>query len=555
MLKNLHISKYVLIDELNISFYSGFSVITGETGAGKSILLGALDLLLGQRADAKTIKRGASKCIVEGTFFIEDPSLSNFFESNDLDFDEKKCIIRREIHQSGKSRAFINDSPVNLTLLKTLGARLIDIHSQHQNLELSGRHFQLDVLDTLADDSPLLKQYKSCYKEYRHLMQELSELRSNSARQHEEEDYIRFQVQQLQEAQLKEDEQNQLENEAEVLSHAEEIKSSLFEISLLFNGNGSSSIEQDLKQSVHKLQNLSDYSEKISNVAERLQSAYIEFKDIISDVSYLQENIQSDPQRLDIINERLSLIYSLEQKHHVDSTEELLQLQQNLENKLKNLESDGDRIEELQKEVETLHSKILELGESLTQMRKKSALKVETELKKRLVPLGIPNVRFHIEISPLQEPEELGMDRVTFLFSGNKNTEMQDISQIASGGEIARVMLSLKALISNKIKSPTILFDEIDTGVSGRIAESMALTMEEMGKTAQVISITHLPQIAVHGEHHYLVYKEDNAQETQSHIILLNKEQRINEIAHMLSGTQLTQAAINNAKELLKNQL
>ena len=555
MLKNLHISKYVLIDELNISFYSGFSVITGETGAGKSILLGALDLLLGQRADAKTIKRGASKCIVEGTFFIEDPSLSNFFESNDLDFDEKECIIRREIHQSGKSRAFINDSPVNLTLLKTLGARLIDIHSQHQNLELSGRHFQLDVLDTLADDSPLLKQYKSCYKEYRHLMQELSELRSNSARQHEEEDYIRFQVQQLQEAQLKEDEQNQLENEAEVLSHAEEIKSSLFEISLLFNGNGSSSIEQDLKQSVHKLQNLSDYSEKISNVAERLQSAYIEFKDIISDVSYLQENIQSNPQRLDIINERLSLIYSLEQKHHVDSTEELLQLQQSLENKLKNLESDGDRIEELQKEVETLHSKILELGESLTQMRKKSALKVETELKKRLVPLGIPNVRFHIEISPLQEPEELGMDRVTFLFSGNKNTEMQDISQIASGGEIARVMLSLKALISNKIKSPTILFDEIDTGVSGRIAESMALTMEEMGKTAQVISITHLPQIAVHGEHHYLVYKEDNAQETQSHIILLNKEQRINEIAHMLSGTQLTQAAINNAKELLKNQL
>ena len=555
MLKNLHISKYVLIDELNISFYSGFSVITGETGAGKSILLGALDLLLGQRADAKTIKRGASKCIVEGTFFIEDPSLSNFFESNDLDFDEKECIIRREIHQSGKSRAFINDSPVNLTLLKTLGARLIDIHSQHQNLELSGRHFQLDVLDTLADDSPLLKQYKSCYKEYRHLMQELSELRSNSARQHEEEDYIRFQVQQLQEAQLKEDEQNQLENEAEVLSHAEEIKSSLFEISLLFNGNGSSSIEQDLKQSVHKLQNLSDYSEKISNVAERLQSAYIEFKDIISDVSYLQENIQSNPQRLDIINERLSLIYSLEQKHHVDSTEELLQLQQSLENKLKNLESDGDRIEELQKEVETLHSKILELGESLTQMRKKSALKVETELKKRLVPLGIPNVRFHIEISPLQEPEELGMDRVTFLFSGNKNTEMQDISQIASEGEIARVMLSLKALISNKIKSPTILFDEIDTGVSGRIAESMALTMEEMGKTAQVISITHLPQIAVHGEHHYLVYKEDNAQETQSHIILLNKEQRINEIAHMLSGTQLTQAAINNAKELLKNQL
>lgn len=553
MLKKLYISKYVLIDELNISFYSGFSVITGETGAGKSILLGALNLLLGQRADAKTIKQGANKCIVEGSFFIEDPTLSTFFELNDLDFDEKECIIRREIHQSGKSRAFINDSPVNLTLLRTLGVRLIDIHSQHQNLELSGRHFQLDVLDTMADDTPLIKQYKNYYKEYKQLTQELSELRSNSTKQHEEEDYIRFQVQQLQEVQLKETEQSQLEDEAEELSHAEDIKSSLFDVSLLFNGNGSNNIEQNLKQSVHKLQNLSNYSEKISNVAERLQSAYIEIKDIISDVSYLQENIQSDPQRLDIINDRLNLIYSLEQKHHVNSVEELLQLQQNLEEKLKNIESADDQIDELRQKTESLHSEMLKLGKSITQARTQSALKVEDELKKRLIPLGIPNVRFHIEISSLQEPEEYGMDKVSFLFSGNKNIEMQDISQIASGGEIARVMLSLKAMISNKIKSPTILFDEIDTGVSGRIAESMALTMEEMGKTTQVISITHLPQIAVHGKHHYLVYKEDNAQETQSHIVLLDKEQRINEIAHMLSGTQLTQAAINNAKELLKN--
>ena len=553
MLKKLYISKYVLIDELNISFYSGFSVITGETGAGKSILLGALNLLLGQRADAKTIKQGANKCIVEGSFFIEDPTLSTFFELNDLDFDEKGCIIRREIHQSGKSRAFINDSPVNLALLRTLGVRLIDIHSQHQNLELSGRHFQLDVLDTMADDVSLIKQYKNHYKEYKHLTQELSELRSISNKQHEEEDYIRFQVQQLQEVQLKETEQSLLEDEAEELSHAEDIKSSLFDVSLLFNSNGSNNIEQNLKQSVHKLQNLSDYSEKISNVAERLQSAYIEIKDIISDISYLQENIQSDPKRLDIINDRLNLIYSLEQKHHVNSVEELLQLQQNLEGKLKNIESADDQIDELQQKTESLHSEMLKLGKSITQARTQSALKVEEELKKRLIPLGIPNVRFHIEISSLQEPEEYGMDKVSFLFSGNKNIEMQDISQIASGGEVARVMLSLKAMISNKIKSPTILFDEIDTGVSGRIAESMALTMEEMGETTQVISITHLPQIAVHGKNHYLVYKEDNAQETQSHIVLLDKEQRINEIAHMLSGTQLTQAAIDNAKELLKN--
>ena len=553
MLKKLYISKYVLIDELNISFYSGFSVITGETGAGKSILLGALNLLLGQRADAKTIKQGANKCIVEGSFFIEDPTLSTFFELNDLDFDEKECIIRREIHQSGKSRAFINDSPVNLALLRTLGVRLIDIHSQHQNLELSGRHFQLDVLDTMADDVPLIKQYKNYYKEYKHLTQELSELRSISNKQHEEEDYIRFQVQQLQKVQLKETEQSILEDEAEELSHAEDIKSSLFDVSLLFIGNGSNNIEQNLKQSVHKLQNLSDYSEKISNVAERLQSAYIEIKDIISDISYLQENIQSDPKRLDIINDRLNLIYSLEQKHHVNSVEELLQLQQNLEGKLKNIESADNQIDELQQKTESLYSEMLKLGKSITQARTQSALKVEDELKKRLIPLGIPNVRFHIEISSLQEPEEYGMDKVSFLFSGNKNIEMQDISQIASGGEVARVMLSLKAMISNKIKSPTILFDEIDTGVSGRIAESMALTMEEMGETTQVISITHLPQIAVHGKNHYLVYKEDNAQETQSHIVLLDKEQRINEIAHMLSGTQLTQAAIDNAKELLKN--
>ena len=554
MLQSIHIQNYALIESLDIDFHSGFSVITGETGAGKSIILGAIGLLVGQRADIKAIKTGANKCIVEARFNISSYQLEAFFEEHDLEYEDGECILRRELLASGKSRAFINDTPASLAQMKALGEKLIDVHSQHQNLLLNHEDFQLGVIDILANDEEQLTAYKALYQDYKRTSRELAQLIEQAEKSRQDEDYISFQVNQLEEANLQSGEQEELEQEAETLSHAEDIKASLYKVDQLMASDDTTLLSVT-KECMQALQGISRVFAPAQEWIDRLESCYIELKDLANDVSSAGEDVEFNPSRLEFVNDRLNLIYTLQQKHHVSSVDELIAIAKGLRTQLDAITSSDDRIQELTRQKEDLYNKVKASARLLTDMRTIAAQEIEKQMQAYLVPLGMPNVRFAVELTPRKEPDATGMDYVNFLFSANKNGTLQQVASIASGGEIARVMLSLKAMIAGAVKLPTIIFDEIDTGVSGSIAEKMAFIMQDMGQAdRQVISITHLPQIAARGAHHYKVYKEDTETGTNSHIRPLTHEERINEIANMLSGATLTEAALNNAKALLNNE-
>ena len=553
MLKNLIIQNYALIEKLDINFENGFSVITGETGAGKSIILGAIGLLLGQRADTKSIKNGATKCVIEAHFDLTAYGMEDFFTRNELDYDPADCIIRRELHASGKSRAFINDVPAQLPLLKELGEQLIDVHSQHQNLLLNKEDFQLNVLDIIAKDNDELKIYKQIYKEYKSVETALAKAIEESKKDKAEEEFLRFQVEQLAALNLSDpNEQQEIEDEVETLSHAEDIKAELFKVdSIMTQEHG---VLDMIKECSHSLANLEKMTPAVAELYQRTESAYIELKDISNEISSLQDSLEYDPQQLQQLNDRLNEIYEQEKKHRVNSLQELIDVFNGLQEKLDLIDNSEEHIAELEKKRNEMLKKVQQQADKLSSLRTKAAKEVEKQMIELLKPLGIPNVQFVIDLQKSAKPEPSGIDKVNFLFSANKNGTLQQVSAVASGGEIARVMLSLKALISSAVKLPTIIFDEIDTGVSGSIADKMAEMMKNMGQqNRQVISITHLPQIAAQGKNHYKVYKEDKDNGTVSHIIQLTHEQRVEEIAHMVSGATLTEAALNNARALLTN--
>lgn len=550
MLRTLYIQNYALIEKLDIDFETGFSVITGETGAGKSIILGAIGLLLGQRADVKAIRQGETKCVIEARFVISAYHMQSFFEDNELEYEEE-CILRRELYASGKSRAFINDTPASLTQMRELGEQLIDVHSQHQNLLLNKEGFQLNVLDILARNEEALEVYRQLYNEWKRLDKELNDLIVQAGQNKADEDYIRFQLEQLQEAHLEEGEQEELEQEAETLSHAEEIKAGLYRVEQTF-ASDEGGLLPAMKESLNTLQALQKVYQPSGELAGRMESVYIELKDIAQEIGSQGESIEFNPVRLEEVNERLNLIYSLQQKHRVQTVGELIALTEEYSEKLTAITSYDDQIAVLTDRRDEQYNKVKKQASLLTKARTVAAQEVEKQMGSRLIPLGMPNVRFHVEMGLKKEPGAQGEDTVNFLFSANKNGALQSISSVASGGEIARVMLSIKAMIAGAVKLPTIVFDEIDTGVSGEIADRMADIMQEMGEqNRQVISITHLPQIASRGRAHYKVYKKDSDTETNSHIRRLTSEERVEEIAHMLSGATLTEAALSNAKALL----
>lgn len=550
MLRSLYIQNYALIEKLDIRFETGFSVITGETGAGKSIILGAIGLLLGQRADVKSIRMGATKCVIEARFDISSYQMEPFFEDNELEY-ESDCILRREVYASGKSRAFINDTPASLTQMKELGEQLIDVHSQHQNLLLNKEGFQLNVLDILAHNDAVIEDYRRLYTYWKQLDRELAELIALAEQSKADEDFVRFQLEQLEEAHLEGGEQEELEQESETLNHAEEIKAGLYRVEQLL-ASDEGGLLSALKESLHILQGLQKVYQPAGELAERIESTYIELKDISHEVGAIGEGVEFNPARLDEVNNRLNLIYSLQQKHRVQTLEELIELTEEYRRKLSDITSYDDRIGELTLQRDTQYNKVKAQAALLTKARVLAAAEVEKQMASRLVPLGMPNVRFQVEMGFRKEPGLQGEDTVSFLFSANKNGSLQQIASVASGGEIARVMLSIKAMIAGAVKLPTIVFDEIDTGVSGEIADRMADIMQEMGEqNRQVISITHLPQIAARGRAHYKVYKKDNDTETNSHIRRLADEERVEELAQMLSGSTLTDAALNNARVLL----
>ena len=551
MLKKLYIKNFTLIDELDIDLYQGFSVITGETGAGKSIILGAIGLLLGQRADSKSIKQGAEKCVIEAHFDLSRYGMEAFFSENDIEYDPADCIVRRELTAAGKSRAFINDTPVQLAMLKELGEQLIDIHSQHQNLLLNKQDFQLNVVDIIAQDEQSLAKYQQTYAKYQTVGKELETLRESIEQNRQNLDFLQFQCDELTNANLEEGEQEELEQRSETMSHAEDIKSALYEADNALSGEDRG-IVSSLRSTISALKTIERVLPSASELVERLDSTYIELKDISGDISSELERIDFDPAELDSINSRLDKLYDLEKKYHVETVGELIEKRDELKRRLSNIENSDEALADLQQQLDTLRQQAQKEADALTKQRTKAASQIEKEMQSRLVPLGMPNVRFSIQLTTDTFGRN-GQDKVGFLFSANTSTPLQPVSQVASGGEIARVMLSLKAMISGAVKLPTIIFDEIDTGVSGKIAEKMAEIMQEMGQhERQVISITHLPQIAALGSAHYKVEKEDSAQGTTSHMKELSPEERVREIAQMLSGSDVTEAAIQNAKQLLR---
>ncbi|GHU70250.1 DNA repair protein RecN [Bacteroidia bacterium] len=552
MLKNLTIRNYALISHLEIDFSKGFSVITGETGAGKSIILGALSLILGQRADSKSIKPNEEKCLIEGLFDISSYGLESFFAERDLEYDAQNCIFRREIWSSGKSRAFINDQPVGLNDLKDLGAFLIDIHSQHHNLLLGDTKFQLQALDVLAENRVLRTEYSLEYKQFLTIRRQLQELKEKAAAHSSERDYLRFQYQQLAEAKLQAGEQSELEEEQKTLAHLEEIKAGLFAIENRLSSD-ETGILSGLKENLTTAQNIQKISRSADEIVERIQSAYLDMKDLNAEIHHRQEKLELNPERLQQINERLDLIYSLQTKHHSDSIENLIILKNELEAQLNEIDNYDDEIARLQQQFEISEIKIKQLAGKLSETRRQAAGLLEKALVERVSGLGMPSLQFQVEIRTKEMLDSTGNDDIRFLFSANRNNLLLPVAQIASGGEISRLMLGIKAMIAGAAALPTIIFDEIDTGVSGEIADKMGNIMHNMGQVMQVIAITHLPQIAANGEAQYFVYKEENNDFTETHIRRLSPEERIREIAQMLSGSELTEAAIENAKELLKN--
>lgn len=551
MLTHLYITNYALIEELDIDFHGGFSVITGETGAGKSIILGALGLLLGKRADAQAIKNGEKKCCIEASFDIRALNLKSFFADNDIDNDDTECILRREVINTGKSRAFINDTPVSLTQLKELGTYLIDIHSQHQNLLMNQEDFLLDIVDTIAGNQSLRETYLHTFEAWKRAQTLLLELQALAEKDQANQDYLKFQIQQFQEANLSEGEQEELEQEASTLNHAEDIKQALFaayaplvseELRLL----------EELKNGTQKLESISAVYPQAQEMAERLNSAYIELEDLSSELEKVQMEIEFDPIRQNFVEERLNTIYSLEQKHKVSTIAELLQIYDDLQKRLNEIENIDETLKEKEKEVEQQLGALAKSAKALTKSRETAAKTIAKSLIEQLQTLGMPHVKLEFSLTPKSSFDRNGSDTISLLFSANKNRPLQDVAAIASGGEIARLMLSLKALIAKSKALPTIIFDEIDTGVSGTMAEKMALTMQQIADNCQVLCITHLPQIAALGAHHYRVYKVEGDDKTTSHISLLSQEERIKEIANMLTGSEMTEAAINNAKSLLR---
>ena len=550
MLKSLYIENYALIDSINIKFETGLTVITGETGAGKSIILGALSLILGQRADSRHIKHNEKRSVIEGVFQITDYNLKSFFEEHDWVFDEKECILRREIWSSGKSRAFVNDSPVLLNDLKELADKLIDIHSQHQNLALSDKLFQLKIVDILADTAKELENYEKAYSIYKLSVNSLKELQSQSLRSKEEEDFLRFQYDKLNESSLKIGEQEQLEAELETITHSEEIKSGLFYVSSMLS-EGENSIESQLRSVGDRLQAIEMVYPKISELTERVKSAYIDMKDVREEASRSFETVEFDKERQDFIENRLSTIYGLLKKHSVITVDELIGIKDEIGLQLANIDSYDEQLSVLEKETSIKRQLMLEKGEILSKKRKLSSPKIEKQLIEKLTYLKMMNTRFVCDFKEKRSPDSTGIDDLQFLFSANKNSSLQPISDIASGGEISRLMLCLKAMIAGAVALPAIIFDEIDTGTSGDVADRVGAIMKEMSMGMQVIVITHLPQIASKGDVHFKVYKEETSVEMKTNIKKLSSNERVNEIAGMLSGTEISNEALQNARVML----
>lgn len=553
MLQHLFIKNYTLIDTLDIDFHAGFSVITGETGAGKSIILGALGLLLGKRADVQAIKQGESKCTVEGSFDISQRDFGKFFRENDLDEENGTCLLRREITANGKSRSFINDTPVTLGVLRQMGLLLIDIHSQHQNLLLGNPDFVIDIVDAYAGNADLRKQYETSHTHYVELKASYQKEKREVEKKKQEFEFLQFQLQQLTEARLCEGEQTDLESEQNVLTHAEELKSQFYTAaSLLDGGTEGEGVLSALKQAGQSLSSISDFHAAAGQLSERVESCLIELRDIDDELNRLQEDTIFDAARLQEVEDRLNVIYTLQQKFRVDSVKALLALQQKLEAEVQAIENSDETLQQLQKATEEARVGLLEVGHQLSRQRQKACSSIEKQLLQLLQHLGLPNAALQFAFTESEEPLTTGLDQIVFLFSSNKTLQMQEADKIASGGEIARLMLSLKTVVSTKAQLPTIIFDEIDTGVSGKIADKMAATMQQLSEHCQVVSITHLPQIASMGSHHYKVYKQDQAHGVSTHIVELSAQERVTEIANMLSGSTLTDAALSNAKELLK---
>ena len=551
MLRHLYIKNFTLIDELDIDLFKGFSVITGETGAGKSIILGAIGLLLGQRADSKSIKQGAEKCVIEAQFDLSRYGMEDFFAENDIEYDAEETIIRRELTATGKSRAFINDTPVQLSMLKELGDRLVDVHSQHQNLLLNKQDFQLSVVDIIADDAKELAKYQQTFGQYHAVRQELEALKDDIERNRQNLDFLQFQYDELSQANLQDGEQEELEQQSDTMTHSEDIKTALYTADNALSAEGTG-VVASLRNALSAMRSIERVLPAASEYVERIDSSYIELKDLSQDISSQLERIDFDPTELDAVNNRLDRLYDLEKKYHVETVGELIEKRDELKHQLSNIENSDEAVAELDAKCQKLKGESEKQADTLTKLRTKAARQIEKELQGRLVPLGMPNVRFSIDVAKA-ELGHSGQDKVAFLFSANTSTPLQPVSQVASGGEIARVMLSLKAMISGAVKLPTIIFDEIDTGVSGKIAEQMAQIMQEMGNhERQVISITHLPQIAALGSVHYKVEKEESSKGTTSRMRQLTPEERVTEIAQMLSGSDVSEAAIQNAKQLLK---
>ena len=551
MLRHISIRNFALIEHVEIDFDSGFSVITGETGHGKSVFLGAISMLLGQRSDAKAIREGADRCVIEGVFDISDLSLNTFFEENELDYDDE-CIVRREVAASGRSRAFVNDSPVSVAQLKELGARLIDIHSQHQNLLLGDRNYQLRVLDTLSGDGELLVSYRKLYDEYLSLVREQERLREELEKSRRDEDWLRFQLDELRAAALKNGEFEELEQEVNELSHAEEIRAALYGAGNAIDGGDSGSLLQAIRESANALSRISAHYDAASTLSERLESCYIELKDCCSEIEQRAERVQYSPERLEFVERRLALIYNLQKKHRVDSVEELMALTDDFASRLDKITCGDDELLDIEKRIAVISDELTKSAAAITALRKESADTLQCEITGILVNLGMPKIRFEVDFATTSNFTPMGCDVVTFLFSANSSSAPQPLCDVASGGEMARVMLALKSLVASVANQPALIFDEVDTGVSGVLAERMGLMMRQMGSARrQVLSITHLPQVAALGQHHYKVYKEETVKGTITEIIKLEQQDRVREIAQMMSGEHLTDAAIDAATQLL----
>lgn len=549
MLTRLHISNYALIDELEIKFDNGLTIITGETGAGKSIILGALSLILGERAEARSVRNPEKKVVVEASFDISAYALEGFFAENEIDFWEEECIVRREISATGRSRAFVNDTPVTISVLKDLTSRLVDIHSQHSNMLLSKPAFQLSVLDSIADNKEVVSKYNVEYVCYKKLQEQLLEKQNEYEKSRAEEDYIRFQLNQFADLKLTENEDAELENLQKKLSNVSEIKQNLWQISSTLNGEENSILEQ-LKVVAQRIQSTERNLSEIEGMGERVQSALVELKDIAQSVSYVDDQLVDDPRQLEEVEMRLNSIYELERKHNAVSVNELLAIQHKFENQLSLIDNSENQIAEIEAKLKTQKAKVKELALALSETRKKAAQLFVADLQPLAQTLGMRNLAFDIKFTAIDYTAN-GADAVEFLFAFNKNQTLLPVKDTASGGEISRLMLCIKSIIARSMSLPTIIFDEVDTGVSGDVANKIGEMMGEICKRIQVLAITHLPQVAAHAHHHLMVYKADDENSTLTHVKALNEEEHVLEIARMLSGKDVNQAAIENAKSLI----